>query len=124
MNRVIRGTTHAYFETGTEGIWWALVEEGVYGYEALNILEEGDRLAIYEDDYNSKVLFEGLIKKDKLTGLRSRPFNPYFKQQVALGMWIHWVQEGWEPDQWAELFMTPGKYRAVLLTAKKHPLPF
>lgn len=122
MNRIIRGVTHAYFETGTEGVWWALIEENVFGYEDLNVLDDGDHLMIYKDGYDSEIIFSGFIKKDKLTGARSRPFNPYFKQQVALGMWVHWIQEGWHPDDWARLFVEK-EHRAILLPkGKERPL--
>ncbi len=122
--REVRGVPYAFFETGTEGVMWSVLEDGKSGYDALNIIEEGDHLTIYANDEKETVMFSGLIVEDVETGLYSHPQNPRYKQQVALGMWIHWVQEGWEPDQWAELFMKDGKYRAVLLTAKKRPLPF
>lgn len=114
----IYGKPHAYFETGTEGVYWAVIEDNVSGYEGLHILENGDHLTIYSNNVEGQALFSDFINKDTVTGLQPRPFNPDFKQQVALGMWVHWIQEGYDPDKWAEFFINEN-LRVKLLRARR-----
>ncbi|HWD40180.1 MAG TPA: hypothetical protein VG944_15125 [Fimbriimonas sp.] len=92
-----------WFETGLEGVVWALEEEEIQGYSGLHPIDEGDHLTILDSDGNA--LWSGTIVKDRKTGLATRPFNPNFKQQVALGHWVHWIQQGFTPDEWASFFI-------------------
>lgn len=122
----IRGTLEDFFETGCEGVMWAVYEDGKSGYDALNILEQDDWLRI--TDEHGKVLFEGFIDCDRKKGWHEYPMNPGHGQPCALGMWIHWTQKGWEPDDWARLFFrrhlidNPGPaLRAELVINRKRP---
>ena len=76
------------------GIVWILKEDGKRGYQTI---DHGDHLVIYND--NKSVLFSDIIKPDYQTG-RSQKHG----QQEALGWWVHWIQKGWQPDDWAMLF--------------------
>jgi hypothetical protein len=107
----IRGVLDGYFETGTEGVLWAVVENGKAGYDALHILEDGDRLVVRD---GRKAEFEGIIKLDRKVGWAEYPKNPGHGQQQALGMWVHGIQSGFEPDDWAGLFFRKRPLRATL----------
>lgn len=63
----IRGVTHAFCETGTEGVIWSLQDErhisnGQWSYAGLNCLEDGDFLKVFNDVARKVVLWEGEIK--------------------------------------------------------------
>ncbi|MEK7546177.1 MAG: hypothetical protein AAB554_03845 [Patescibacteria group bacterium] len=111
---VIRGVLKEYFETGTAGVCWAVYEDGKSGYESLHLLETGDYLRV--TDETGTVRFEGYIVEDCHKGWREYPANPGYGQPCALGHWIHWTQGGWEPDEWAALFL-----RQYLLDERKGP---
>lgn len=99
------GVIDGYFETGTEGILWVFFEDGEgdkYGYRMIEI-QKGDNLTIFSED--GSALFKGEIIQDREKGGVPLPGAPQYKQSVALGFWIHWTQEGWEPDDWAMLFL-------------------
>lgn len=111
------GVTEGFFETGTEGVMWMIYKDGFTGYEALESIDDGDHLTVWNKD--NAVLFDGDIVVDRETGWREYPMNPGHGQQCALGMWIHWVQAGMDPDSWARLFFSgvdEGSNRARLLS--------
>lgn len=97
------GALLGWFETGMEGMRWALQEDGREGYEGLHLIEEGDALTIR--DQTGCTLWSGVIWCDHATGRISRPTNPAFMQQAALGCWVHWTQQGFQPDEWAAFFI-------------------
>ncbi len=80
-----------------------LYKDGKEGYEALEDIEAGDVLTIYNED--GSVLFEGKIVPDYKIGWQEYPLNPGHGQPCALGCWVHWTQKGWKPDDWAALFL-------------------
>ena len=122
--KVIKGVCFLFSETGTEGGWWAIQEDGFanpdgsWKYEGLQYLKEGDDFTVYADD--GSVLFHGIIHMDQKTGTRPRKMlrkgrlqnHPTRKQQVVGGMWVHWVQQGMDPEEWGRLFI--GEKRCVL----------
>lgn len=101
--QVFKGAIFAFFETGTEGLLWALQQDGVCGYEGLICLGEGDLVSIHSPE--GEILFEGVIKQDYQTGAIPRYEGDPCSQVTALGYWVHWSQEGWAPDSWAKLFV-------------------
>ena len=84
------GVLFDWFETGLEGIVWALQVDGTKSYDGLRVIEEGDHLTIIGK--KGRVLWQGIIRCDRKTGRIPRLTNTTFKQQTALGYWIHWVQ--------------------------------
>lgn len=109
----IHGELLDWFETGLEGVVWAIEPNDAVGFD-LNVIHEGDHLTILDRD--GRVLWQGVIQCDREIGKIPRPTNPDFVQQAALGCWIHWVQRGFEPDQWAAFFIRPegDRYRGIL----------
>ena len=155
----------AYWETGTEGVYWAVEDVSLMGayevvdphlnrtrtcyrtpYAGLVMLEAGHRLRVYADEARDKNLWTGVIAPETSTHRRIYPwlskfFDPaeqnllqltecqdalrsygfstsqtrsraqctaivrhYFTQQVAGGMYCHWLQPGVEPNVWADWF--------------------
>jgi len=106
------GKLEGFFETGTEGVCWAVYEDGKTGYEGLHFIETGQHLKVW-DPTNGRSVFDELICLDTKIGRRLlTDFHPGamkgIRQQCALGMWVHGIQSGWDPDEWAKLF-----FRAV-----------
>ena len=97
-----KGQVDGFFETGTEGVWWTLYEKRPNPYEGLHMLESGDFLTVWDDE--NHVLFNGFLLRDGIAGWEQYPMNPSAGQPCALGLWVHWTQHGWHPDEWAQLF--------------------
>lgn len=72
----MRGVTFLHSETGTEGGWWAMqeddfvTEDGHWGYEGLQCLEEGDDFTVFAEE--GSVLWHGIIHPDSKSGRISR----------------------------------------------------
>lgn len=114
-----QGTLEGFFETGTEGIIWTLIKDNLKGYEALETIQEGDQLKVFNPD--GSVAFDGIIKADFEIGYMEYPLNPGYGQPCALGMWIHWTQSGFQPDDWAKLFFHDPPLRAELTHKEVDP---
>jgi len=105
------GKLYGWFETGTEGVIWTVYEDGPPSYERMHVLENGDRLRIWEI-FSGRQVFNGIIRFDTKIGSQALG-------QVALGLWVHGIQEGYDPDDWARLFFRePG---ATALKAEVTP---
>ncbi len=118
----MKGVCFLHTETGTEGGYWAIQEDGFsdkngyWGYEGLRLLEEGDDFTVFAED--GSVLWHGIIHQDTKTGAVPHILNPSWKQQVAGGLWVHWIQKGMDPEDWAKLFAR-GKKRCILKRREK-----
>jgi hypothetical protein len=124
MMKEMKGVCFLYSETGTEGGWWAIqedgfvTEDGSWSYEGLQCLKEDDDFTVYADD--GRVLFHGIIHADTATGpiprqvLRNGELANHrtWKQRVVGGMWVHWVQRDIDPEVWGKLFV--GNKRCLL----------
>jgi hypothetical protein len=94
----MKGVCLFFTETGTEGGWWAMHEDGFvrsdghWMYQGLRFLEEGDDFTVYADD--GSVLFHAIIHKDSRTGAIPRQVirngklvkDPTWKQQCVSGL--------------------------------------
>ena len=112
----IKGVCFLHSETGTEGGWWAVQEDGFvsedghWEYEGIRYLEEGDDFTVYADD--GSVIFNGIIRQDTKTGAiphqgirKGKLINDRtWRQQVVGGWWVHWIQKGMDFEGWGELF--------------------
>jgi len=113
----IKGVCFLHSETGTEGGWWAVQEDGFqtdsghWKYEGLRNLENGDEFTVYDKD--GGILWSGIIDQDDETGAISHTALRKgkvvrirgWKQQVVGGWWVHWVQRGVDPERWGDLFV-------------------
>jgi hypothetical protein len=101
-----------------------VTEDGHWRYEGMQYLEEGDDFTVFADDGGG--LWHGIIHQDDKTGVvphrvirKGKVVTDHsWKQQVVGGMWVHWVQEGMDPEAWGELFR--GEKRCVLKREEKH----
>lgn len=103
-NTVYKGKPDAYFETGMEGVRWAVVtteKNKDLLHEHVCFIKEGDRAVITSD--KGDVLFDDFIVFDKSSCRYSLPSGVGSKQ-VAGGCYTHWIQHGFSGDQWANLF--------------------
>jgi hypothetical protein len=104
----VTGVLDHYFETGCEGTYWTLNLDDEIGiaqqpYERLFMLEKGDVLEIFSP--TGVPIATVTVDPDYEAGYRPYPLNPEYGQPTALGLWIHWTQRGWNPDEWARLFI-------------------
>lgn len=113
MSKIITGTLDAFFETGTEGVIWSIIEDGKDGYDGLNPLRSGDYLSVFDKAGN--LIWEGNVSYNYTDRYQSYPLNPQYGQQAVNDMWVHGLQNGVIPEDWA-LWFTKG-YRAVLARA-------
>jgi hypothetical protein len=131
MMKEIRGVCFLHSETGTDGGWWAVQEDGFvnedggWRYEGMQYLEEGDDFTVFDDD--GSVIWHGVILQDCKTGAVPHRVihkgkvvtDRSWKQQVVGGMWVHWVEQRMDPEDWGELFF--GEKRCVLKREQKTP---
>jgi hypothetical protein len=111
----IRGFLEAYFETGTEGVIWSVLDPGLPGYDGLHTLEDGDELHVL--DGTGGILWEGVVRLDRYTGRLPRWPGGEPVQQAVLGLWVHGLQEGMDPEAWGRMFTE--ERRAIL----RHGVP-
>ena len=104
MIKTYEGIAESYFETGMEGVRW-VVETTVKDKELLHgcvyFIKEGDHALITSKD--GSILFDDVIVLDTLSCRHSYPHGGG-SQQVAGGMYTHWIQHGFSGDEWNKLF--------------------
>ncbi len=67
------GALEPFFETGTEGIIWSVMDYSKTGYDALNPIKSGDNLTVYSSVQDGEVFWSGPVDfEDKPT------FGAYF----------------------------------------------
>ncbi|MBA4072718.1 MAG: hypothetical protein C0497_12910 [Gemmatimonas sp.] len=96
----------AWWETGTEGVYWSLVTDWSAterSHDNLYVLEEGDVLTIFNED--GSVAWHGKIAWDLHTRRLQSPFNSDRIQQEVAGLWVHGLQRGVDAETWADYFM-------------------
>jgi hypothetical protein len=133
MMKEMKGVCFLHSETGTEGGYWAMQEDGFvtrdghWRYEGLQFLEEGDDFTVFAKD--GSVLWHGIIHQNTKSGavpqrvIRNGKVvtDHSWKQQVVGSMRVHWIQRGMDPEDWGELFY--GERRCVLKRGEKTALP-
>jgi hypothetical protein len=117
-NRIV-GVLDAFFETGTEGVVWSIVDNDKTGYEALSRIKDGDYLFV--EDMAGNIEWEGKILLDWKSRMRPYPTNPESGQQEVLGYWVHGLQVGVEPERWAKWFFESRP--AVVIPGERYGTP-
>ena len=99
----IWGIGEAYWETGTEGVFWTVQDAKCpNSYEGLNILENGDYLTIFDKGEESKILWRGRIA---LESESHRETNEYgYNGQAIWGYWVHGLQRTSDVEEWTKYF--------------------
>lgn len=126
----IKGITYLYYETGTEGAYYAVLDESKSDfYESLVLLEENDEIIIWNKN-KTQIIYQGAIKKDRQKNLTQfswvekyrnnqvefrEKFNRdfpskeeielYYSQQASLGIWVHWLQADVDDKLWTQWFL-------------------
>lgn len=95
----------ACYQSGHKG-WKPMYPKGMWSYEGLHILRDGDQLIIFDIADTKKVVWEGKISL--------KEFN--FFTEDAQGMWIHADQKDIDRKTWSKWFMN--EYPAQLTTTK------
>ena len=107
----IHGELEAFWETGTEGVYWSMIDPSMPGYDGLWTLKDGDRLCVLAAD--DTMLWEGVIQLEY-----ERNWQPYdeedteYGQQAVHGYWVHGLQQDVDPQEWADMFFL--RHRALL----------
>lgn len=107
------GQLEAFFETGTEGVVWSVVEHNKVGYDALNCLQNGDYLKVFAPD--ETVLFEGEILLEWSRNKQASPLNPEYVKQVVNGLWVNGLQYNVAPDDWSLWFTNTYRCEFMIL---------
>ncbi len=93
-----------FTETGMERVEWIFNRGETHDYDEINFLDPGDYLEILNPD--GTIAFAGEIEQEPFYGF-------------AGGLYVFWIQRGFKPEVWAELFLRQPDARARL--AKKKP---
>lgn len=94
----MHGVLFFWSETGTEGGYWAFQEDPEqfgWSYDRLHVLEDGDRLTIFDKDNPEQIVWEGEI---------SLIIHPTFNEHV-FGLRIHSDQRDIDRETWAKRFI-------------------
>lgn len=76
--------------------WELQFPDGAWSYEGLHVLDDGDRLTIYDKEKPEETVWEGTISLTPLT---------VFQESVFGGIWIHNDQIGVARETWANWFL-------------------
>lgn len=117
-NRIV-GVLDAFSETGTEGVLWAIIDNDKTGYEALNILRNGDYLFV--EDGNGNIEWEGKVQLEYESNEQPYPNNPAYGQQAILGYWVHGLHVSVDPEKWAKWFLESRP--AIVIPGEKDGTP-
>ncbi len=108
--KTLRGVCYFYVESGTEGGYWAFMENKYISsrkntyYKRLHVLKDGDQLTIFSTDNPSEMLWSGIISL--------RQYPPFTESAYCL--WIRADQEGVDRKTWATYFIE--EYPAELIS--------
>jgi hypothetical protein len=100
----IKGYCDGHWETGSEGVMWCIQQDGLDSYDGQVYIDRKDYLEIFDTE-TGEVVFAGKIDPDYKIGYRPYPLNPEYGQQVSCGMYCHWIQSGFKPDDWGKFFI-------------------
>ncbi|MCK5043934.1 hypothetical protein KAR52_02960 [Candidatus Pacearchaeota archaeon] len=99
-----KGTLEAFWETGTEGVWWMLYDYDDKGYNSLHTLDKGDYLKVYQNKDKKKIHWEGKICEDREINLEKISGGYPYPRQVISNYYVHWLQKECDSKFWADMF--------------------
>ena len=102
----VEGRGEAYWETGTEGVLWAVVVDEKPGYDGLYILKDGDRLTVFDRDNQAKVLWSGVVDLEYESNKQHATYNPNYVAQAVFNHWVHGLQRDLDAETWAQYFFS------------------
>lgn len=97
----IHGALEPFFETGTEGVIWALHEYGTEGYNGLNILEDGDDLRVYDTVTDGNIEWQGRVSFETYDAPREIDVS---RQTPALAQRLMRKPDMIDVQQWQQFF--------------------
>lgn len=102
----ISGHGEAFCETGTEGVLWSVYDTDPQktGYDRLYVLTAGDRVTIYRKDDPRAVIWSGTVDYDFESNQQQSTYNPSYVGQAVFNHWVHGLQRGLDPEEWAGFF--------------------
>jgi len=103
---IINGVGEAYWETGTEGVLWAIEDPDPkkVAYDQLYILQNGDDLTIFDRDDQNIVRWHGTVDLEYQSHQEHAPANPDYVGQAIYNHWVHGLQRDLDAETWARYF--------------------
>ena len=99
----ILGTLLPFAEAAELGTFWAVADNNLTGYDALNILQDGDYLFV--EDGNTQIEWEGAINLNRTTNLKKHPYDSNRMRQLVNDCVVNGIQEGVNPERWLLWFL-------------------
>lgn len=125
--KTVKGKCIEYFETGCEGVYWAIYEDGKEGYDGLHLFSPRNiiRLQVWTlpdetliFDGNPELVGPHLVHllpeekcKELLTQYRQWPSGKG-GQFTLEGLWVHHLPGNFPLDLWAKLMLGKLEHRA------------
>lgn len=132
VEKVVRGKLNDYFETGCEGVYWAIQEDGKEGYEGLHLICHGmhhmkvadptGKIVLDSDVYllsnwDLKFMTKASLPKGVYRKLAARAKtwpSGKGKQFTARGLWVHHLPLNVDLKFWESLFLDKEEYTAEI----------
>lgn len=106
----ITGILDAFWEQGTEGIIWTVYDpahntaDGKRQYSGLSLIENGDKLRVFNDAAKQQVLWEGEVDLDYKCDVVMHHIFPQVVSQRIDGSNVHGIPHNMNPSEWYRLF--------------------
>lgn len=115
----VYGRLDAFFETGTEGVIWSVIDPGLPAYDGLWSLRDGDQLSVL--GRRRETVWKGTVQLEYERNWEPYEHNPGHGQQAVGGIWVHGLQVDLAPDDWAIMFSE--RHRAILTLGPQQNIP-
>jgi hypothetical protein len=76
---VVYGALEPFFETGTEGVIWSLLEYGKTGYDALHSVSNDDNLTVYKSVTDGNIHWQGTLDLTALQKPQPLSYLPHLE---------------------------------------------
>lgn len=108
MPDVLTGTLSFFSGKDSDVMLWLFIKDDAESLESVRLIKEGDWLTIFTEE--GGVLFNEMVECDLSE-----------EKRRAIGFRVCWTQKGWEPDDWARLFIR-GKEKPFRAELRKRTL--